>query len=144
MTKAELFKNKFVGSFFKSLGMYPINRQQADLKAVKHTLNLLKKEKAVCIFPEGTRIENTEMNEAKNGVAMFALKTKSPIVPSLFVKKPGIFRFNTYLIGEPFILSDMEQFKDKPINKETLAQATDIITEKMRELKENYLNKKKK
>lgn len=143
MSKAELFKNKFLGAFFKSMGMYPVNRQQADLKAVKKTLGLLKNEKAVCIFPEGTRIENTEMNDAKNGVAMFALKTKSPIVPSVFVKKPGIFRFNTYLIGEAFILSEMEEFKDKPINKEILVKATEIITEKMKELKDNYLKKKK-
>ena len=53
------------------MGMYPINRQQNDIQAVKKTLSLLKNDKAICIFPEGTRIPDTEMNEAKNGVALF-------------------------------------------------------------------------
>lgn len=142
MAKSELFKNKFTGSFCRSMGMYPINRQQNDIQAVKKTLSLLKNEKAICIFPEGTRIEDTEMNEAKNGVALFALKTKSPIVPSCFIKKPGIFKLNKLVIGEAFNLSEMEEFKDKPINKETLNMATEIITAKMRELKDKHIKKK--
>lgn len=138
MAKSELFKNKFTGSFFRSMGMYPINRQQNDIQAVKKTLSLLKKEKAICIFPEGTRVKNSEMTDAKNGVALFALKTKSPIVPSCFIKKPGIFRINKLVIGQPFNLSEMEEFKDKPANKELLNRATEVITEKMRELRNRY------
>ena len=142
MAKSELFKNKFAGSFWRSMGAYPINRQQNDIQAVKKTLGLLKKEKAICIFPEGTRIADTEMQDAKNGVALFALKTKSPIVPSCFLKKPGVFKFNKLVIGEAFNLSEMEEFKDKPINKDTLNLATEIITSKMRELKDKYTKKK--
>ena len=81
------------------------------------------------------------MQEAKNGVALFALKTKSPIVPSCFIKKPGIFKINKYVIGEPFNLSEMEEFKDKPLNKETLNLATEVITSKMRALKDKYSKK---
>ena len=79
------------------------------------------------------------MTDAKNGVALFALKTKSPIVPSCFMKKPGIFRINKLVIGEPFNLSEMEEFKDKPANKELLNRATEVITEKMRELRNRYV-----
>lgn len=142
MAKSELFKNKFVGSFYKSMGMYPINRQKNDIQAVKKTLSLLKNDKAVCIFPEGTRIADTDMNDAKNGVALFALKTKSPIVPACFMKKPGIFKINKLVIGEPFNLSEMDEFKG-PIDKETLSLATNIITTKMRELKAKYEKTKK-
>jgi 1-acyl-sn-glycerol-3-phosphate acyltransferase len=141
MAKSELFKNKFTGSFFRGIGMYPINRQQNDIQAVKKTLSLLKKEKAICIFPEGTRIENTEMDNAKNGVALFALKTKSPIVPACILNKPKFFRINKLVIGEPFILSEMEEFKDKPVTKEILTSATQIITTKMKALKDKYTKK---
>lgn len=123
--------------------MYPVNRKQNDIKAVKTTLRLLNENKALCIFPEGTRLETEEVNEVKNGVALFALKTKSPIVPSIFVKKPRLFRFNTYIIGEPFTLSEMPEFKDKPINKESLNLASAIISYRMNILKEEYLANKR-
>ena len=55
MGKKELFKNKFVGWFLKSLGVFPVDREKADLASIKHTLYLLKKEKPVVVFPEGTR-----------------------------------------------------------------------------------------
>ena len=142
MAKAELFKNKFIGAFYKSMGMYPINREKNDIQAVKKTLSLLKNEKAICIFPEGTRIENTEMNDAKNGVALFALKTKSPIVPACFLTKPGIFKPNKLVIGEPFNLSEMPEFIDQPINKDTLNMATEILSNKMKELKDKYTKQK--
>jgi len=144
MAKVEMFNNKFTGSFFKALGMYPVNREKNDIQAVKKTLSLLKKEKAICIFPEGTRKESDEVSDAKHGVALFALKTKSPIVPACFVKKPGFFKLNKLLIGKPFNLSEMEEFKDQPASKEVLTRATEIITDRMNELKENYLAKKNK
>lgn len=142
MAKSELFKNKMLGLFYKALDMYPVNRKKNDIQAVKKTLKLLNNEKALCIFPEGTRLETDEVNEIKNGVALFALKTKSPIVPSIFIKKPRFFRFNTYIIGEPFVLSDMPEFKDKPINKESLTLASAIISYRMNILKEEYLANK--
>ena len=142
MAKAEVFKNKFLSWFFTSIGMYPVNREKNDIQAVKKTLSLLKKEKALCIFPEGTRHEAEEMQDAKNGVALFALKTKSPIVPSCFIKKPRLFRLNKLIVGEPFNLSEMDEFKDQPASKEILEKATAIITEKINGLKEEYLSKR--
>lgn len=144
MSKAELFKNKFAGSFYRSMGMYPVNREKNDIQSVKHTLSLLKKEKAICIFPEGHRFKEGEESEAKNGVALFALKTKSPIVPSCFVNKPGFFKITKLVVGKPFNLSEMDEFKDKPATKEVLTKATEIITSKIQELRDNYYAKRNK
>jgi len=144
MAKSEMFKNKFLGKFFYSLGMYPVNREKNDIQAVKKTLSLLKKEKALCIFPEGTRHESEEVQDAKNGVALFALKTKSPIVPACYLKKPRIFRLNKLIVGEPFNLSEMEEFKDQPASKEILDRATEVITERINKLKEDYFEKNNK
>jgi len=144
MAKAEMFKNKFAGSFCRGIGMYPVNREKNDIQAVKKTLSLLKNEKALCIFPEGTRTEGSEVSDAKNGAVLFALKTKSPIIPACFVKKPGFFKLNKLLIGEAFNLSEMEEFKDKPASKELLEKGTEIMTERMNALVENYSNRKNK
>jgi len=144
MAKSELFKHKLSGAFYKALGMYPVNRKQNDIRAIKTTLGYLNKGKALCIFPEGTRLKTEEVKDIKNGVAMFALKTKSPIVPSFFVNKPRFFGITTYIIGKPFNLSEMEEFKDKPITKDILNRASEVISEKMNEIKEGYEESKTK
>ena len=85
MGKASLFKNPILGWFLRSIGAYPVHQEQSDIASVKKTLKYLKEEKAVCIFPEGKRLESDENNQIRNGVVMFSLKSKAPIVPAIFV-----------------------------------------------------------
>lgn len=141
LAKKELFSTRFKSWLFRVMGAYPIDRGKPDLKAVKNTLNFLKEEKAVCIFPEGTRLTSDEHNELKGGVAMFALKTDSPIVPCFIIKKPRPFIFNKIIIGKPFKFSDFEEFKDRKIDKELIERATEILSTKIYELK-NYKRRK--
>jgi 1-acyl-sn-glycerol-3-phosphate acyltransferase len=129
--KAELFKNKLSRWFFKKMLVISVNRGQADLKAVKEVLTVLKNNQTVGIFPAGTRTEEFEQEEHKNGAAMFALKTNAPIIPMLFHKKPKLFRKNTLLIGAPFYL---KQEQKEPLTKENLQQYTNVITQKQQEL----------
>lgn len=144
MAKKPLFKNKLLGPILKGFGAYPVDYKAAtDIQAVKQTIKYLKEEKAVCIFPEGGR-RNSEINgELKHGVAMFALRTKTPVVPACFVKKTGPFRLNRLIIGESIYLHEMEQFKDKKADKELLEQASEIINHGIFDLKTEYENKKK-
>ncbi len=144
MAKAPLFNNKFKSAILKSLGAYPVNNKSAtgDIKAVKTTLKHLKDERAVCIFPEGARLKSSESNELKHGVAMFSLKTNSPIVPAYFVKKTNAFVFNTLLIGKPIELYNMEQFKDKKIDKDLLEEASTVLKKEMNALYKNYIKNK--
>lgn len=135
--KKELFENKFMGFLYgKVIGAVKINRGHADLTSVKTVLNLLKQEKTVGIFPQGTRVKGEQENiEIKNGVCLFAIKSKSPIVPTYIVKKPRLFSFNTILIGKPFELSE---FYDVKLTKEVLDQAGDRVQASIEELKECY------
>jgi len=134
IAKEELFKNKFIGGFLKTLGAYPVKRGETDIKAIKQTLGYLKDEKAVCIFPEGTRMETTENNDIKDGAIVFALRSKAPIIPACIVRCPKVFRRNKLVVGEPFNLSEMEEFKDKKMNPELIELGKNILQEKMAKL----------
>ena len=144
MAKASLFKNKFMGWIFKGLGGYPINRGGNDIKAIKTTLDHLKNNRQIVIFPEGTRVQPDESVEYKNGLALFALKTDCYVVPSVFRKRTKPFVFNKLVIGEPFKFSDMEEFKDVKPTKEVLNRASEILQEKMNYLKNINLKEYKK
>ncbi|MDN8940728.1 lysophospholipid acyltransferase family protein, partial [Staphylococcus aureus] len=58
MGKKELFENKFLAVFLRSIGVFPIDREGRDLKSLKNSIKLLKDGKVLGIFPEGTRTHN--------------------------------------------------------------------------------------
>ena len=139
LAKKELFKNRLVGFFAKKCGGIKIDRQGNDVNAIKESLKVLRNNKKLVIFPEGTRTnnENMELGEVKQGVAMFAIKAKVQIVPMFIVRKPKVWRRNKVVIGQPF---DLTEFYGKKLSAEDLSQATEIVAKKMEELRESALN----
>ncbi|MBO5345071.1 MAG: 1-acyl-sn-glycerol-3-phosphate acyltransferase [Clostridia bacterium] len=139
LAKKELFKNRLVGFFAKKYGGIKIDRQGNDVNAIKESLKVLRNNKKLVIFPEGTRTnnENMELGEVKQGVAMFAIKAKVQIVPMFIVRKPKVWRRNKVVIGQPF---ELTEFYGKKLSAEDLSQATEIVAKKMEELRESALN----
>ncbi len=141
MAKKELFKNKFFAFILKKLGGIAIDRDSNDITAIKECFKALKSDKKLFVFPEGTRLKNDGeiLGEIKSGMAMIAIKTKTPIVPVWVERRPKLFRLSRYYIGEPFELSD---FYGKKLDEETLEQASLVVREKMLALRESNLKKK--
>lgn len=140
LAKKELSKNWFSKSLLKSLGCIFVDRKNPGVEAYKKVCAHLNKGGAMTIFPEGTRKITTEESMAmKNGVAMFALKTSSPVVPIAIIKKPSIFRRNVILVGEPFYFEKVDK-----ITKDVLNKNSQILSDKILELRSDYLNKKAK
>lgn len=135
LAKHTLFKNKFFGAILKSWKIIPVNRTKVEISTIKKVFSVLKADKKLLIFPQGTRREEEEFSEVKNGLAMFALKTKSPIIPMWFVKKPKFLRRNILLIGKPFCLTE---FENQPLTKEVLDKASEVVVNKMFELRDDY------
>ena len=132
--KRSWFKNPIVGCLIKSFGGIPVDRGKTDISTIKAGLRTLKNGKRLCIFPEGTRVksEGMDMSEVKAGAAMLAIKAQAPIVPFWYEKKQKLFRFNKMYWGEPYELS---QFYDKRLTSEVLAEAAEIVSQKILELK---------
>lgn len=132
LAKKELFKSKIKNWFFKAIGAIPIDRNKIDISAIKQSLKILKNNKKLIVFPEGTRNkENEDLQEIKNGSAMLAIKAQVPIIPLYIDKKARVFRRNKLTIGKPF---ELEEFYNKKLDSETLSKAGKIIEEKMKAL----------
>lgn len=140
--KAELFKNKFVSWFLRGIGCVKVNRGTADIEAVKNVFTILKKkQKPIVIFPTGTRNSSPEeVQDVKNGVAMFSVKTQSPIIPMVLVKKPRPFCPNKFVIGKPL---DLSKYEGMPANKELYDQISQDLTHAMEQLIQDNTKKKK-
>lgn len=129
--KQELFKSKLGNWFYTKMGVIKVFRGKADLNAVRTILRRLKKGKAIGIFPSGTRNQAPEeVNDLKNGTALFAIKGHAFIVPIVFLKRHRLFRRNKMVIGTPFKLVQPKERLDK----EFLENQTKKITNNMERL----------
>lgn len=135
MAKKELFKTKASNWFFRALGSFPVNRGQADMVAVKQSIQHLKDGDGMVIFPEGTRNEKKDgsLLEFRTGVAIIAFQTGAPIIPCYIDSPKGLRVFHpiTVRIGEPI---DMTEFKGRKISKDNLEECMNVVRGKMLEL----------
>lgn len=131
LAKYELFKVPIAGCFLKLMGGIPVHRGEADIEAVKAVLQVLKDNKKLLIFPEGTRNKSgsKELGEFKEGTARFSIKTKKPLLPMIYYRMPRIFRKNYLYIGEPISLDAYYSAR----TAEEYKQATDFVFRKMTE-----------
>ncbi len=142
LAKYELFKVPIAGWFLHTMGSIPVRRGEADVEAVKQVLKVLKANKQLLLFPEGTRnFEGTqELGEIKSGTARFAIKTKVPVVPMIYYACPKVFKKNWLYIGEPFTL---EEFYGKRDTDHLATEKVRLMMEKTRKECNEYVESKK-
>lgn len=100
MGKKEVFDKKFFGAFLRGLGSFPVNREEVELSTIRTSLKILKDNGILGIFPEGTRVKNFDIENAKGGVGLISIKSKSPILP-IYIEGPyKPFRKVNVYIGE--------------------------------------------
>lgn len=111
MAKKELFKIPVIGWAMRGLGAFPVDRKSGDVGAVKHAIQLLKEDKCVGMFPQGTRCpdKNPRETAVRNGAAMIAYRADATILP-IFLHRKGnsgkAFRRTTVIIGKPVPFSE--------------------------------------
>lgn len=127
LCKKELYSSKLKAWFFKRMRTIPIDRKKPEISSIKRCLNVLNENYNLLIFPEGTRTSKEEIEGIKNGVAMFSLKSKAPIIPMVYLKKNKVFRRNKLIIGSPM-------YFDLEYSKENIQVVIKTLEEKMNDL----------
>jgi len=115
MAKKQLFKYKIPAYFLEKLGAFPVDREEADLSTFKKSLSVLKNNGVLGIFPEGTRVKTVDIENAKPGVGLIAIKSRANVLP-IFIEgtyKP-FSKINVY-IGE---LIDLSDYHNKKVSKD--------------------------
>lgn len=85
LAKIELFKPIILKAILSSLNAFPIKRGAVDRKAFAKCLQILKEQKVLLLFPEGTRSKDGNLQEGHAGAGMIIIKAKinfnTPIIP---------------------------------------------------------------
>ncbi|MCF7864208.1 MAG: 1-acyl-sn-glycerol-3-phosphate acyltransferase [Kiritimatiellales bacterium] len=82
MARDTLWNSKFGKWWMDHVGCIPVSRGTGDVRALKLTIKALKEGKAVSMFPEGTRTEDGELQEAKGGIGFIIEKSGCMVVPA--------------------------------------------------------------
>ena len=88
LAKAELFAVPLFGSLLRRLNARPLRREGGDPAALRTALRLLAEERALLVFPEGTRGEEGTLRPPKAGAGMLAVLSGAPVVP-VYVEGSG-------------------------------------------------------
>jgi 1-acyl-sn-glycerol-3-phosphate acyltransferase len=80
LARDSLFKNRMFGMWLRSLNTLPVDRDGGGV-GLRMVLEVLERNGAILLFPEGTRTHNGEIQAARSGLGLAAVKSKAPVVP---------------------------------------------------------------
>ncbi len=137
MAKQELFKIPVLGFLIANVHAFPVDRERADLSAVRRALKILAAGGVVGIFPEGRRNLSGDA-EAKGGAVLLAATAKCPVIPVALLRTQYAMRrlrgsHVRIRIGEPILLQGSQRKATKAeIEQWTgqLVKAIDALAEK--------------
>lgn len=82
MAKATLFRHPITDFFFRKAGQIRVDRVAGgNQAAVNRSVELAENDRAVGIFPEGSRSIDGSLRRGRTGVARVALRSEAPVVP---------------------------------------------------------------
>jgi len=118
IAKKELFRNALGNWFFTYfMKSVPVNG------SVGPALDVIKKGKLLCIFPEGQRTLTGKMNKPRKGVGVLALLSEVPVIPvaiTSFSFWPRIKKFPQWKRGIRVVFGKPMHFE--PVKAPTRAQ----------------------
>ncbi len=131
MAKTELNKG-VLGKILKKAGMIFVNRQQADLGAIRQCVDVLKNGGSVGIFPQGTRVKGkAEATQGLEGISMICTLGKAQALPVAVVYtkgKPKLFRKSRLIVGKPISLQEFASAGDRTAQSQYIfGKVCDII-----------------
>ena len=109
MAKEELFKNKIIGGFLKSIGTFPVSRGSGDRSALDNSIDIINSGEVLGLFIEGTRSKTGEFLRPKSGAGFIALESKCDVLPVCitYSKKRGIRKEVIISFGKIIKFEDM-------------------------------------
>jgi 1-acyl-sn-glycerol-3-phosphate acyltransferase len=81
LARKSLFDIPFLGRLLRHLNVIGVDRDGADMSALKSVIRLVRDGGCTIIFPEGTRSRDGQLQPAKAGVGLVIAKTLAPVVP---------------------------------------------------------------
>ncbi|MFF2843801.1 lysophospholipid acyltransferase family protein [Paenarthrobacter sp. NPDC057981] len=148
LAKSGLFKVPVLGGLLRATNQIPVERSTAGAnRSLQLAKEVVDAGGAIIIYPEGTLTRDPGLWPMKGhtGAARLALQTGAPVVPVAHWGAQEVFpryakRFHVFprktvrvLVGKPV---DLSSFVDRPLDRGTLTEATEVIMDAITSLLE--------
>lgn len=130
MAKEEIFKVPVLKTILPRIHAFPVKRGMSDREALRNAIKILKDDKVLGLFPEGTRSKTGELQKGLAGAGFFALRTEAVVIPCAIIGPYKPFKALKVVYGKPI---DFEVLRKEKISAE---EATDKIMNAIKELLE--------
>jgi 1-acyl-sn-glycerol-3-phosphate acyltransferase len=81
LARENLFRFPVFGSLLRAWDVVPVDRDGGSPAGLKAILNHLAAGRAVVLFPEGTRTPDGQLQPARSGIGLLAIKSSAPVIP---------------------------------------------------------------
>ncbi|GAA1489597.1 lysophospholipid acyltransferase family protein [Brachybacterium sacelli] len=138
--------NKVVAGVMRGLHVMPVDRSggHAASTAIEAGLTVLRAQKVLGIYPEGTRSPDGRLYRGKTGVARFALATGAPIIPVAMLGAFEAQRGRRFfprrtprvraVLGEPLDAAAIARSLEGAEEAQVLRAVTDVVMDRIHEL----------
>lgn len=116
-----LLENKVAAWLYPRLNAIPVDREGADVRALKNVLQVLKQGSGILVFPEGTRTPDGSLLPGKAGIGLIACRAGVPVIPTRVYgsyeawgrhrKLPTLQPTMTIIYGKPLLPEDYDPGK---------------------------------
>lgn len=144
MAKKELFEIPVLGFLIKSVGAFPVKRGTADRTAIRKSIELVQNGGVICMFPEGKRSPDGELQEAESGIGMVALKSRGAVVPVALIGTDKMLPLHSIffhfarvrvIYGKPMTFDDLYK---TGVGRESIDEVGRRVMAAIAELKAGY------
>lgn len=130
MAKKQVMDKPVIGRLLSWFGAFGVDRDGADVAAIKKSLTVLREGERLLIFPEGTRVKKGMQVAPKPGAVMLANRAGVPLVPIYITPNRKPFQPIRVIIGEPW----QPVFAGKKAAAAELETATAELMQKIEQL----------
>ncbi len=143
LATTDLYKNPVNAFFFKRFYCIPVDKENFNSDSMHEVSDVLRAGCTVTIFPEGT-IEHGEGRETvdafKGGAPLLAYLADASIVPIYLVPAGKWYQRRVTLVGDPIRIRDICRVP----SMKAMEAASELIRNKIIEMKETYIRRKTK
>lgn len=141
IAKDSLWKGGILKWFVNKVECIPVKRDGSDVQAIKSSMKILKEGGVINIYPEGTRNHSyKDLLPFRSGAAALSIKTQTPIIPVVQIKKMKLFRKRDVIYGDPI---EFREFYGKKLSKADIEECDNRLREAIINMRLAFIEKYK-
>jgi 1-acyl-sn-glycerol-3-phosphate acyltransferase len=141
MGKDSLWKYRWAGALFNSLGAFPVHRGTPDREALRSCEEALRGGEPVVLFPEGTRQSGPAVQPLFEGAAFVAARARVPILPvgiggsewAMPKGKRRILPVKVVMVVGPVIAAPLRPEGGR-VSRRSVAETTEVLHKQLQAL----------